>query len=351
VHTQKSIDSITEILADVPPLLARVSEQKDKGKIVLSLPEKYQRLTATAEEIAETLTLTGQWDQAVRLLRFVLESADKAEDKGKSGARIRILLGSLLWKRGDFGKALEILQEAKRLAEQALDDRTLGDAVYYLGDLYYIEAFYMHKRDRDEALECHNEALALRKKADDKQGIVHSLSRLGTIYEQTGKPDQALEYHNEAIRIANEIGYDRGLDRPITHLGAFHYRRDEFEKALEHFWQVFEINLRTNDQESLVFTLGSIGDTLCKIDKNYIDAALQLCAHSLALGENLDFKLGICRTHLLMGGLYLGHGERDKAKEQFQTASELAASIGYERFRLAAEESIVELEKTNRMED
>ena len=231
---------------------------------------------------------------------IVIEMTDKAEDKGKSEARVRVILGNLLRRKGNYQEALGLLQEAKQLSEQALDDRMPGDAVYYLGELHYIEAFYMHKRDRNEALEFHNEALALRKKADDRRGVVHSLSRLGTIYEQTGKPDQALEFHNEAIRVANEIG--------------------------------------------LVFTLGSIGDTLCKLDKNYIHVALQLCAHSLALGENLDFKLGICRTHLLMGGLYLECGEQDDAKERFRKAAELAASVGYQGFRSAAEKSIIELE-------
>jgi tetratricopeptide (TPR) repeat protein len=345
MHTQKSTNSITKILADVPSLSAQLPARKEENKAILSLPEKYQRLVAIVEEIAETLTLTGQWDQAIHLLQSLLEMADQANDKGKSGARVRILLGDLLWRRGNHEEALELLQEAKRLAEKALDDRTLGDALYYLGDLYYIEAFYMHRRDRAEPLEYHDKALALRKKADDKPGITHSLSRLGTIYEQTGKPDQALEYHNEAIRIANEIGYDQGLDRPITHLGAFHYRQGEFETALECFWKTLDIIQQTGDQASLVFALGSVGDTLCQIDKDYVDVALQLCAHALTIAENMDFKLGLCRTLLLVGGLYLECGEQDKAKEQFQKVAELAASIGYERFRLAAEENIAELEK------
>ena len=343
MYTPKSMDSIAKALDDVPSLLARISERKDAGEAILSLPEKYQRLAAIVEEIAETCFLTGRWDQAVHLLRFALDVADKAEDEGKSGARIRILLGTLLWKRGNFEAALEMLEEAKRLAEQALDDRTLGDAVYYLGDLYYIEAFYMHRRDRAEALEYHDRALALRKKAGDRRGIAHSLSRLGTIYEQTGKPELALEYHNEAIRVADEIGYERGLDRPITHLGAFHARRDEFETALGYFWQVLEINLETNDQESLVFTLGNIGEALCQIDKNYVDIALQLGACALTLAKDMDFKLGICRTLMLIGEFYLGRGERDSAKEQFQKTAELAASTGYEILRSAAEKSLAEL--------
>lgn len=344
MRTQKSTNSITKILAEIPSLLTQLSAQ-GKDDAVLSLPEKYQRLAAIVEEIAETRTLTGQWDQAIHLLRSVLEMADQAEDNGKSGARVRILLGDLLWRRGNHEEALELLQEAKRLAEKASDDRTLGDALYYLGDLYYIEAFYMNKRDRAEPLEYHEKALALRKKADDKRGITHSLSRIGTMYEQTGKPDQALEYHNEAIRIASEIGYDQGLDRPITHLGAFNYRRGEFETALEYFWKTLDIIQRTGDQASLVFALGSVGDTLCKIDQHHVDVALQLCAHALTIAENMDFKLGLCRTLLLVGGLYSECGERDKAKEQFKKVAELAASIDYERFRLAAEESIAEIDK------
>jgi tetratricopeptide (TPR) repeat protein len=345
MHTQKSTNSITKILADIPSLLAQLPAQKEENDAVLSLPEKYQRLAAIVEEIAETLTLTGQWDQAIHLLRSVLEMADQAEDKGKSGARVRILLGDLLWRRGNHEEALELLQEAKRLAEKALDDRMLGDALYYLGDLYYIEAFYMHKRDRAEPLEYHDKALALRKKADDKPGITHSLSRLGTVYEQTGKPDQALEYRNEAIRIANEIGYDQGLYRPVTHLAAFHYRRDEFEAALQYFWEAFEINQRTGDQESRVFALANVGIALSKLDQNSADVALKLYAQALAIAESLDCKLGICRTILLVGELYLGCEEPGKAKEQFQRVAELAASIGYERFRLAAEESIAEIDK------
>jgi tetratricopeptide (TPR) repeat protein len=342
MHAQKSLDTVARILADVPSLLTRLSAQKEEGDAVLSLPEKYQRLAAIVEEIAETLILTGQWDRAIHLLRSVLEMADQAEDKGKSGARIRILLGNLLWKRGIHEEALELVQEAKRLAEKALDDRTLGDALYHLGEVYYFESFYMHKRDHTEALEYHNQALALRKKTDDKPGIVHSLSRLGTIYEQTERQEQALECHNEAIRVASEIGYDQGLYRPVTHLAASHCRQDEFEAALSHFWKALEINQRTGDQENRVFALANVGIALSRLDQNHVDVALQLYTQALAIAESLDYKLGICRTLLLLGERSLECGEKGKAKEQFQKAAELAAITDFERFRLAAEKSIAE---------
>lgn len=334
----KNVDEITQALTDIPAFLAGVSAQRDGSDAALSLPEQYQRLAAIVEEIAEAWVLTGRWGQAVRLLRFAVELADQAGDEGKSGARLRILLGHLLRRRGNYEEASEILEEARRLSEEALDDRTLGDALYHLADLYYIEAFYMNKRDRGEPLEYHEQALALREKADDRRGIAHSLSRLGTMYEQTGQPDRALEFHNKAIAIASEIGYARGLFRPITHLGAFHYRKGEFEPALEYFWEAFELIQQAGEQESLVFALGNVGDTLCQLDAKHVDVALQLCAHALAIAEDLDFKLGICRTHLMIGELEKKRGERDSARARFQKAAELAVSIGYERFRLMAEE-------------
>jgi len=69
-HPAESINSIAKVLADIPSLLTRISEQKDKGEAALSLPEKYQRLAAIIEEIAETLILTGQWDRAIHLLQL-----------------------------------------------------------------------------------------------------------------------------------------------------------------------------------------------------------------------------------------------------------------------------------------
>jgi hypothetical protein len=39
--------------------------------------------------------------------------------RSRQPAKVRILLGNLLWKRGHPEEAFEILQEAKRLAEQA----------------------------------------------------------------------------------------------------------------------------------------------------------------------------------------------------------------------------------------
>lgn len=281
-----------------------------------SLAEKYRSLATSILEISAIHERTGQWDQAIHLLQFILEVVDKAEDS-KSEAKLRVLLGNLLWKRGDLAEARAILQKAKQLAEKTSDLKTLGDCFYHLGELYYVEASVMRKRDHTAALDYHEKAFALREKSGDKKGVVQSLSRLGTINEHLGNQDQALEYHNEAIKIAEEINYDQGLYRPITHIGSFYRLQGDLKTALEHYKRALEICRKINDKQGLVFALGNVGRTLSELDEPLGDA-LQLCREALTIAEDLDFKIAIGRTLMITGDLYVKGGDPDTAKEFFQ---------------------------------
>lgn len=320
----------------------RESEMSDKQGLS-SLAEKYRHMIATALEISEIHERTGQWDQAVNLLQFMLEVVNKTEDK-KSEAKLRVLLGDLLWKRGAFDEARAILQEADLLAKEISDYKIQGDCFYHLGELYYVEAVVMRKRDHTAALEYHDKARALREKSGDREGFVQSLSRLGTIHEHMGELDQALEYHNKAIEIAQEINYDRGLYRPITHIGAFYRRQGDLKTALTHYQRALEVCRRINDKQGLVFALGNVGRTLFDLDEKTFDDSLQLCREALKIAERLDFKLAINRTLMIIGNVYVNR-DQDKAKEFFQRVRDNAVKTGYEAHRLLAEKRIAELEK------
>ncbi len=175
-----------------------------------SLVEKYRIMAVHALEISEIHERHGQWDEAVHLLQFMLELADRFKDK-EIEAKTRVLLGDLLWKRGFLDEARATLEKAKQLAEEITELKILSDCFYHLGELYYVEALAMRNRDHTAAREYHEKALALREKVGDKKGVVQSLSRLGTISEHMRNYDQALEYHNKAIALAEEITYDQGL--------------------------------------------------------------------------------------------------------------------------------------------
>lgn len=146
-----------------------------------SLAEKYKTMVVTAREISEIYERTGAWDQAVHLLQCMLEPADKSEDK-RIEAEIRILLGNLLWKRGSFDEARTVLQEAEQRAGS--DSKILGDCLYYLGKLCYVEAILMRKKDHSDAHDYHMKACALREKCGDKK-VVFNHFRGSALYMST----------------------------------------------------------------------------------------------------------------------------------------------------------------------
>lgn len=199
-----------------------------------SLAEKYRIMAVHALEISEIHERSGQWDEAVHLLQFMLKIADRFKDKGIE-AKTRVLLGDLLWKRGFFDEARRTLEKAKQLAEEISEDKIVSDCFYHLGELYYVEASAMRNQDHTAAREYHEKALALRERVGDKKGVIQSLSRLGTILEHMQHYHQALEYHNKAIVLAEEITYEKGLYRPITHIGAFYQQQGDLNTALTHY--------------------------------------------------------------------------------------------------------------------
>jgi len=325
-----------------------MSENKnsDTEKLDNDLPlvEKYRSMAANAYELSEVCELLGQWDDAVYYLQIALSITQRVEDK-TTEAKIRVLLGSLLWKRGDFHKAREILQKAKQLAEELSDDKVLGDCFYHLGELYYVEATLMRNRDHTAALDYHEKAFALREKTGDKKGVIQSLSRLGTLYEHMKDQDQALEYHNRAIEMAEKIDYKRGLYRPITHIGAFYREQGDLKTALEYYQRALEICREIGDRQGLVFALGNVGRMLYNLDEKKFEEAVQLCREALTIAESLGFILAIGRTLMITGDLYASHGDHDIAKELFQRARELAVNAGYEAHCQFVERRIAELEK------
>ena len=101
----------------------------------------------------------------------------------------------------DNNEAYFLLNRAKDIAEELQDDILLKEVYFHLGEIYYIEAGYMAKRNFDSALEYHNKALELREKVGDKDGIVDSFARIGTIYERQGQRDEALDYQKKGFTV------------------------------------------------------------------------------------------------------------------------------------------------------
>jgi tetratricopeptide (TPR) repeat protein len=303
----------------------------------------YTRLADAVSEAARRYEMLGHTRQAVGLLRWTLEFGE--QDGSLQGKALLMAdLGGIIWKQGHFDEALELLTEARRLAETVGDKSCLATALYQLGELAYVRAFMMQEGELQDALAYHEKCLALRQEIGDRPGITLSLSRVGVLYERMKEYEKAMAYHERAIELAEEIGYPRGTIRPYTHIGGGHRRNGDLRTALTFYRKALSIAQEIDSYENIVFGLANVGWTMYRLDGDF-ETAWGCFRRALELAEGMDFKFAIGRAYHVLGALYFNEGDMERALEYFEKLARLAVETGYKFFSGPANRHIQEIKQ------
>ena len=322
------------LLAAILPL-APVLESVGEGEDVAS-PQIPARRTLAAEEaalarstleLARALQMQGRWDRAVDLLR-----SGRAVLDGSTTPTVEldIVLGDLLWKRGELTEAEGLLRRAVAETSEIESSLVASDALYHLGEVAYVKALAVGETGFDEAIDLHRRALEMRNNEQALAEVSLSLSRLGTIEELLGRTEEALDLFRRALDTSQRSGDERGSIRPLTHIAGHHETLGELDEAFELHQRALEISRRLGDWESLVFGLCNIGQVVWRRSGDHGTAASHF-EEALAASEEMGFVLAILRASMDSGELYASRGEMDRAQAAFRRAEAEAAAAGYER--------------------
>jgi tetratricopeptide (TPR) repeat protein len=189
---------------------------------------------------------------------------------------------------GDFHRAGELLEAARRSAEAGGDMRELAGALDQLGFLQHWKNIESEQRDVEAELSLFERALALRQEPADSTEIAESLFHVGLVYQLFRRDwDTSHRYFEHASTLAKGGGDDLLLSEIYRHLGA-------------HYWL-------------------SEGD---------FDTALEHLRRSLALRERLDFAGWRATGLITLGQCVLAAGMRAEALDHLREGLRLAEEIG-----------------------
>jgi tetratricopeptide (TPR) repeat protein len=73
--------------------------------------------------------------------------------------------------------------------------------------------------EHEEALACYQQALALHREIDNRDGECCTWVHLGNTYHRLGRHDQAITCYEHSARIFRELGNRPDLAEVLTHLG------------------------------------------------------------------------------------------------------------------------------------
>lgn len=136
-----------------------------------------------------------------------------------------IVKGSDALLRKDYVKSLELLTQARTIAENKHWDRQAYNAIFNIGNNYYAML------DFGEALNYFLESYTIAVKKLLPKDEIAALNNIANLYTKEKMYDKAMEYYSKAYETANEKNIDARKGLPLMNIGYLYDKMNQPQKA------------------------------------------------------------------------------------------------------------------------
>lgn len=312
--------------------------------------EQYSRALEAAEQLSSSVTVLlhargqayetiGAFDSARADYERALELAQRAADAPAHWQAL-IDLG-FLWSSRDYARTGDYFQEALTLARAMDDLRTLAHTLNRIGN------WYVNLDQPQAALAYHQEALAIFRTTNDRNGTAETLDLLGLTNEIDGNLRQAHSDLTESVAHFRALGNQPRLVSSLAELSALgeSYLGNVLVTAELSLAKMLELGeqARTLARQIGLRSGEAYASSLLGVYHGYYgeyDRALELAHESLRLTEEIEHVQWNCLAHTLFGWLYLDLYALDAAQKEGETALSLAQQIGSSIFLHCTSEAL-----------
>lgn len=259
--------SVYETLAH----FARVMESNKKSKYYLTKALNYadgikdkSYLASFYNNVAYQYTLLNNADSA-RL--FYDKTLKLKEDLGDelSVSKTLLNLGILNYNEGNYPLALENFFEALEIKQRLSpnDSSSISKLFTNIGNVYIRTGKY------DRTLAYYKKSMKY-KNEDDLVGLSKVTLNTGSLYKALEKPDSALKYLNEALALKTKLKDKQGIATTLSIIASVYKQQNKYEEAIRHNLQALEIHRQTGNQFGISGTLTNLGNVyvlLFQLDK------------------------------------------------------------------------------------
>lgn len=260
---------------------------------------------------------------------FAASSRDEMDGEALAGlgaiqyppsAGLHVALAELHWRRGNLQLAHELAASAVCFAH---DNELLlweAKAHHVLGNLHSDQG------RMDEARQCFERGLEIRRQLIDQHGESNSLNSLGILHKSHGRLQEAEQFFNNSLSIRRTIGDRRGEGAALANLGLLRKavgKMDEAKTCLEQSLQIFrEIGDRTGE----AIQLNNLGNL--HSDQGRLGEARACYERSMAIRREIGDRHGegVCLVNL--GSLYADLGILAEARDCYKRSIVICRELG-----------------------
>jgi len=261
--------------------------------------------------LARILTDQGEWREAEKTSRSVLDSVDLA-GQPRTQMNGRRLLGEALYYMGRYEESLREQDELLRLAQEAKDERTAASAL-----IWRANSLAMMGRPESSFQQAREGAATLERLGDAREAA-HAHLFLGVLIAGAGGPNpryaEAIAEFQEAIRLSEKGRDVRRLGWSLFNLADILRMAGRLDEATQHNQRSREILERIGDRFGLVQSLiiqGKIG-----LDRGEYDHAEADLLDAYRLVRELKAPADEVDVVLRLAQLSYARGDRASARRR-----------------------------------
>jgi len=255
-------------------------------------------------EIASTLILQGDWEEADNILQLCTEEAIKFGDE-KLIAKCYSKSAKLFHRKGLNDKAIYFINKANTIFIKENNYQEIASTRNLLGNINHITG------NPDEALAnfaLSDEAAII---AGDEKFLALNASNIGNVYLYQYDLDKAEKYYKIAVEKAIEINDKITLSNTKANMAIVYYYRLEYEKCQQLFDEFIYLAKKLGNKEKLGYIYGNIGVLHNELGK--IDSALEFFNKQLEMGLELADLYNISLAKRMIAQIIGNRGEYKKS--------------------------------------
>lgn len=183
----------------------------------------------TLRKLGECLWMTGQLSAALAAFEVCYELFERLENRIGAGA-IQRLIGRIYWEQGERAISLQHYQRALNILESEPESIELAQALSSMSQMHMLASEY------EPAIAWGERALALAKRLDAKEVVVHALNNIGASLTTSSNSERGLTLLRESLHQALTLNMPHEACRAHVNLGeslVWHGRYAEAEAIFD----------------------------------------------------------------------------------------------------------------------
>ncbi len=286
-------------------------------------------VSVAAQEVGDTYDYLYDFKSALKFYNISLEINKKYNFKEEM-VKSYYNIGCLYHKFKYYQKAVEYLYEALKVDKD--NSIMKGRINVATGDIYLDWGM------NDDAMENYYYAYNTGKIFNDKEVLLHSISKIGLINFKTDKTDEAINNFEKSLVFAKEVQDSLAVINSLSLLGECYLHNNSLDKAFYYFNESLKLSEEKNIESKISNNLHYIG----RLDfewQNYRESINNL-KKSLDIALKIDFIEVMQKDYEFLSEAYLALNDYENAFEYHVLYTNLKDSL----FNEVTHEQVTEIQ-------